>query len=66
MSRLKLHKHTLNLREGDMEVIHAYCKGKNVTAHQIIRKIVSSYVDKVLTPQSDPESVMRDLGDLEI
>lgn len=44
---IKLKKHTLNLRDGDFDIIDTTYRNKGVKASEIIRMIVSNYVDKI-------------------
>lgn len=46
MKRVKLQKVTLNLREGDMDLIRSYLPSQKASV--LIRKIISKYVDKIV------------------
>ena len=42
---IPLQKHTLNLREGDFDFIASRCAGTSQNASQVVRRVVSTYVD---------------------
>lgn len=50
----ELHKHTLNLRAGDMEAIAQLFPGKSPSG--IIRRIISRYVDRASVVDEQPVS----------
>jgi len=50
----ELHKHTLNLRAGDMEAIAQLFPGKSPSV--IIRRIISRYVDRASVVDEQPVS----------
>lgn len=45
---INLQKHTLNLREGDYDVIQAAYAEKGIAAAVVIRALVSRFTDKLL------------------
>ena len=47
MKNEELQKHTLNLRKGDFERIAQIFAQKQVPASEVIRKIVSKFVDEI-------------------
>jgi len=53
MSKVKLQKHTLNLREGDVEAIRDAFPKKG--AAFVIRSVVSRFVDQLNPALSDEE-----------
>ncbi len=60
-SDIPLKKHTLNLREGDAEVINTYFKQPY---QAVIRRLVIHFVDKIRV-RSDATNVDIDLSELE-
>ncbi len=55
MPKENLHKHTLNLREGDYERIQDAFAERNLGAAVVIRHIVSKFVDQITSNASDEE-----------
>lgn len=47
MLRPDLQKHTINLREGDMEYLMDFYASSNIPASQVVRLLVSDHVDKL-------------------
>ncbi len=48
MPKPDLMKHTLHLRKGDYDKIREHLRGTTITAADVVRGLVSSYVDKVV------------------
>lgn len=42
-----LHKHTLNLRKGDMDYLESMYKPKGIASSFVVRTLVSQYVDRM-------------------
>lgn len=62
MPRPDFQKHTLRLRSGDFAFIEDTCTGSELTATEVIRRIVSAYVDQTRKRlQSKSEEVSRDV-----
>ena len=58
-NREGLHKHTLNLREGDWDYIESVYLPKGLATAVVIRTIVSNLVDR-LRKQEEPTDIPSD------
>ena len=63
-----LTKHTINLRDGDMAYISEVFQTKAVPASQIIRQLVSSYLDTLRARErfSSPEPTTLTIPNFEL
>lgn len=59
----ELTKHTLNLRQGDMDFISQIALPRGVAASLIVRTLVSRYVDRMRSREAEPD-LNIDIGDL--
>lgn len=50
-----LRKHTLNLREGDWDYLESICKPQGISTSEVVRVLVSNYVDKKRAQETPPD-----------
>lgn len=56
---LRTQKHSINLREGDYAAIQDFVHQRPIRASDVIRKLVSSYVDKVINAPMDDRELSK-------
>ncbi len=66
MPTIETTKHSINLRDGDYAAIQAHVKDKPIHASDVIRELISKYVDNVIgQPKIDPAKLTQiDIGDI--
>lgn len=65
MPKTQTTKHSVNLREGDYEALQDYVQGKPVHASDIIRTLVSRFVDTRINTPVDVQKLKEiPMGDL--
>ena len=60
MPKMETTKHSINLRVGDYEAIQSALKNKPFHASDVIRNLVSRYVDKVLKVET-PDEILKNI-----
>jgi len=52
---MQLHRHSINLRKGDLDLLDHFYSPRGLHASQVIRRIISDHVDALKRKELDPE-----------